>query len=86
MTTKRFEDRLNRCQNTLAEQGVDALVLFPSPNLFYLTGFEEEPAERHLLAFVTPDEFAIVAPTMYAGQIMEETYIDAVDDWDDGEE
>lgn len=86
MTTKTFEDRLHRSQDALAEQSIDALVLFPSPNLFYLTGFEEEPAERHLLAFVTPNEFAIVAPTMYADQIMEETYIDNVDNWNDGED
>lgn len=86
MTTTTFEDRLHRCQDALAEHDVDALVLFPSPNLFYLTGFEEEPAERHLLAFVTPDDFSIVAPKMYAGQIMEETYIEDVDAWSDGDD
>jgi Xaa-Pro aminopeptidase len=86
MTATPFKDRLHRCQDVLAEQGVEALVLFPSSNLYYLTGFDEEPADRHLLAFVTPEDFAIVAPTMYAGQIMEETFIDHVDDWDDGED
>ena len=86
MTTPLFEDRLHRCQDALADQDVDALVLFPSPNLFYLTGFEEEPAERHLLAFVTAEDFAIVAPTMYAGQIKAETFIENVDDWDDDED
>lgn len=86
MTTTTFENRLNRSQDALAEKSIDALALFPSPNLFYLTGFEEEPAERHLLAFVTQNEFAIVAPTMYADQIQEETYIDNVDNWDDGED
>ncbi|WP_135822187.1 M24 family metallopeptidase [Halostella litorea] len=86
MTTTTFKDRLHRCQNALAEEDVDALVLFPSPNLLYLTGFDEEPGERHLLAFVTPDDFAIVAPQMYAEQIIEETYIDDVDAWSDGDD
>ena len=86
MTGAPFEDRLYRCQDKLAEQGVDALVLFPSPNFYYLTGFEEEPAERHLFAFVTTDDFAIVAPTMYADQIKAETFIKEVYDWDDGED
>ncbi|WP_254861577.1 M24 family metallopeptidase [Halovivax gelatinilyticus] len=85
MTTESpFETRLHRCQDALSDD--ETLVLFPSPNLLYLTGFEEEPAERHLLAFVTPGDFAIVAPEMYADQIIEETYIERVDAWADGDD
>ncbi|MFC3959135.1 M24 family metallopeptidase [Halovivax cerinus] len=81
-----FEDRLHRCQDALADREVDALVLFPSSNLYYLTGFSEEPGERHLFAFVTPTGFALVAPTMYADQIVAATYVDDVDTWDDGDD
>jgi len=36
----------------LRETGADGLVCFPSRNLQYLTGFAEEPGERHLLLVV----------------------------------
>ncbi|MFC4549747.1 MULTISPECIES: M24 family metallopeptidase [Halorussus] len=51
-----FEERTRRCQRRLAEAGADAAVLFPSTNLFYLSGFREEPAERHLFLLVPSAE------------------------------
>ncbi|WP_435181931.1 M24 family metallopeptidase [Halorussus sp. AFM4] len=51
-----FEDRTRRCQRRLAEAGADAAVLFPSTNLFYVSGFREEPMERHLFLVVPSAE------------------------------
>lgn len=79
-------DRLVRAQGLLGQRGTAGMILFPSPNLYYLTGFDEEPAERHLLFAVTADAHAMVAPTMYEDQIVEETYLDAVYGWDDGDD
>lgn len=67
-----FERRIAACQRRLERDGADLVVCFPSPNLTYLTGFEESPSERHLLLFV-PDtgDPALVAPAMYEEQLSE---------------
>jgi len=79
--------RLDRCRDELARVGADAAVLFPSPNLRYLTGFDETPGERHLLLFVPREgEPAFVAPTMYAGQLREEASLGELHTWDDGDD
>ncbi|WP_226007345.1 M24 family metallopeptidase [Natrinema salinisoli] len=65
-----FERRIAACQRRLADGNADLLVCFPSPNLTYLTGFEESPSERHLLLFVPKQgDPALVAPTMYEDQL-----------------
>ncbi|QLG61679.1 M24 family metallopeptidase [Halorarum salinum] len=46
------ERRTREAQARLRERGDDCLVLFPSTNLRYLSGFDEHPGERHLLLFV----------------------------------
>ena len=81
-----FDRRIRDCRRRLEAVDAEALVLFPSPNLTYLTGFEESPAERHLL-FVLPREGepTFVAPTMYADQLAE-TPVDDVRLWDDGDD
>ncbi|WP_254530998.1 M24 family metallopeptidase [Natrinema gelatinilyticum] len=67
-----FERRIDACQRRLRETGADVLVCFPSPNLTYLTGFEESPSERHLLLFVPEDgDPALLAPAMYDAQLAE---------------
>lgn len=62
-------------------------MLFPSPNLTYLAGFEETPSERHLLLFVPADgEPAFVAPALYAEQLDEETWVADVRTYTDSED
>jgi Xaa-Pro aminopeptidase len=80
-----FERRTRDCQAALRDRGTDAAVLFPGPNLFYLTGFEESPGERHLLLFVPADgDPAFVAPTMYREQL--DTWVDDRRLYDDGDD
>lgn len=81
-----YSDRLERAQTRMAEEDIDGLVLFPSVNLYYLTGFHEEPAERHFFLFLTPDDHAVVAPTMYLDQFQEEASLSEIYPWDDGED
>jgi len=86
MTTP-FERRTQRCQERLAAVDADAVVLFPSPNLYYLSGFDEEPMERHLLLFVPPaGDPVFVAPTMYDEQLRDESWVTDVRTWDDGDD
>ena len=86
MTTA-FEERTRACQRALADVDADGVVLFPSSNLYYVSGFEEEPAERHLLLFVGRDgDPVFVAPEMYATQLAEESWVTDVRTWADGED
>ncbi len=43
---ERFEDRMRRTADEAAAQGFDALVVAPSPDLAYLTGYDPMPLER----------------------------------------
>ena len=69
MTTP-FERRVSTVQASLNAVEGDAVVLSPSPNLTYLTGFEESPSER-LFVLVVPrrGDPTFVVPTMYEEQL-----------------
>ena len=82
-----FEDRTRRCQRRLDEADADAAVLFPSTNLFYVSGFREEPGERHLFLFVPREgDPAFVAPEMYGEQIRDASWVEDVRLWADGDD
>lgn len=79
-----YEGRTRTCQEALSTG--ECLVLFPGPNLRYLTGFHDEPMERHLLLFVPREgEPMFLAPAMYDEQAGE-TWISEIRLWDDGED
>ncbi|SFL10034.1 Xaa-Pro aminopeptidase [Halogranum rubrum] len=81
-----FERRTRECQSRLRDGAGDALVLFPSQNLFYLSGFHETPAERHLLLFVPRHEDPVfLVPELYADQIRDDSWVDDVRTWADEE-
>ena len=65
-----FERRVTTVQASLNAVEGDAVVLSPSPNLTYLTGFEESPSER-LFVLVVPrrGDPTFVVPTMYEEQL-----------------
>ena len=82
-----FEERTRECQQQLRERGASGVVLFPSPNLYYLGGFQEDPGERHLLLFVPAEgDPAFVAPELYDGQLSDATWVDDVRTWTDVED
>jgi Xaa-Pro aminopeptidase len=61
--------------------------LFPSQNLFYLSGFSETPGERHLLLFVPArGDPVFLVPELYAEQIREESWVADVRTWADDED
>ncbi len=85
--TAEFERRTRDAQAALREAGADAAVLFPGSNQYYVSGFREEPGERHLLLFLPREGHpAFVAPTMYREQIAEATWIEDLRLWDDGDD
>ncbi|WP_135535906.1 M24 family metallopeptidase [Halostella pelagica] len=79
-----FERRTSRCQAELRRREADALVIGPGSNMYYLTGFDDEPSERHLL-FVLPDEGnpTFIAPEMYYEQINTASWVEDIRTWDD---
>jgi Xaa-Pro aminopeptidase len=79
-----YERRTREAQRRLRDRGDDALVLFPSNNLLYTSGFEEEPGERHLLLFVPAEGDPIfLVPELYGEQVERESWITDVRTWAD---
>lgn len=79
-----YERRTRACQRALSAG--ECLVLFPGPNCQYLTGFRDEPMERHLLLFVPREgEPVFLAPAIYDEQLAK-THVSDVRLWDDGED
>ncbi|MFB6136035.1 MAG: M24 family metallopeptidase [Halobacteriaceae archaeon] len=81
-----FERRARACQRALRAAEADAVVLFPSPNLYYVTGFHEEPSERHLF-WLLPSEGdpVFVVPDIYREQVTE-TWVGDVRTWGDADD
>ncbi|MFC4360131.1 aminopeptidase P family protein [Halobium salinum] len=82
-----FERRTRAAQDRLRDGAGDALVLFPSRNLLYTAGFDEEPAERHLLLFVPAEgDPVFLVPELYGEQVREESWVGDVRTWADDED
>jgi len=80
-----FRRRTDRLQRALRD--ADAVVLFPSSNLHYLSGFEESPSERHLFLFVPSEgDPAFVVPALYESQVRAESWVETVHAYTDGED
>jgi Xaa-Pro aminopeptidase len=81
-----FESRTRECQALLRERDAAGVVLFPSPNLYYLGGFTEEPSERPFYLFVPADgDPAFVAPDLAGDQLREATWVGDVRTYGDSE-
>lgn len=78
--------RISDCQEEMRKQDVDLLVLSTSSNMLYLSGFTDEPSERHLLLFISSEEPpTFVAPQMYADQLKSESVIENILLWTDSD-
>ena len=80
-------DRVEKTQKLLAQQDYDLLVLFPSSNMLYLSGFYDEAMER-MLFFVLPREGdpVFLVPELYERQVKEESPFPEVRVWKDSED
>lgn len=60
-----YLDRLRRARDAAAARNVDALIVPPSPDLAYLTGYDPMPLERATLLVIRPDrEPAMLVPEL----------------------
>ncbi|WP_277555367.1 M24 family metallopeptidase [Halobaculum limi] len=82
-----YARRLDALRDRLREGDADAVVLFPSTNLRYLTGYSEHPGERHFLLFVTADADPVfLVPELSGEQVRAEAAVDDVRTWGDDED
>jgi Xaa-Pro aminopeptidase len=58
------QERLGKLRVVMARQGIDAVVVVPSANLFYLTGISMHLSERVTLAIFTQDEAHLIVPAL----------------------
>lgn len=76
--------RAVQARERLNSETGDALVLFPSPNMGYITGFFEEPGERHLLLFLPREgDPVFLVPELYDTQVREATWVEDIRCWSD---
>src|SRR5687767_14066271 len=83
-----FIERSSRVTHLMGEQGIDALILTPGANLFYLTGFEHGHAYERLLALVVRVDGSSrwILPTMNVEQVRPHlAQGQALRPWDDRE-
>lgn len=77
-----YQSRFNKIIKNMEKEGVDFLFLFPSANMYYLTGFWPQPEERAIFSiFSNKGDSCFIAPEMYEGQILEHTWIKNVKIW-----
>ena len=79
-----YRNRVLKAQKLLAESDYDLMVIFPSSNMLYLSGFSDEPGER-MLFFLVPREGrpVFLAPELYEGQIKQESAFSDLRVWKD---
>jgi Xaa-Pro aminopeptidase len=71
----------------MSEKELDVLFLGPGPNMYYLSGFLEEPSER-LLALIVPQSSdpLFVVPELYEEQVRSFSWIENVSAWKDDQD
>ena len=82
-----FRRRYAKCREVMAQRDLDCIVVFPSTNMYYLTGFMEEPLERLLVAILPrASEPLFIVPELYEKQVKASTWITDVRAWKDNED
>ena len=85
--TAPYGQRMEAAKRHLRDGAGDALVLFPSNNLRYTTGFDESPGERHLFLVIPADgDPVFFAPELYETQLREGTAVEDLRTWTDSDD
>ena len=75
--------RVKALQATMHEHGTDLVVVGPTTNMRYLTGYSPMAVERITVLLVTLDAVAMVMPYFDADEFRHATGLDAVFEWAD---
>jgi Xaa-Pro aminopeptidase len=82
-----FKERYERILKGMQSQGWDGVVLWPSANLFYVTGYAPKPDERLQVAIIPASGSPVlIVPKLYANHAKEECWIADQRDWRDGDD
>jgi Xaa-Pro aminopeptidase len=76
-------ERVEALQSTMLEHGTDLVVVGPTSNMRYLTGYRAMAVERITVLLVTRDAVAMVMPYFDADEFREATGLDSVFEWAD---
>ena len=75
--------RIEALQTSMNEHGVDLVIVGPTTNMRYLTGYGAMAVERITVLLVTRDRVAMVMPYFDADEFRDATGLDAVFEWTD---
>lgn len=82
-----YRSRLERCQRLMTEKGIDVLFLTLGPNMYYLSGFLEEPGERLLMLIVPQSGRPLfVVPQLYEDHVRSLSWVENPISWKDSED
>lgn len=82
-----YASRKNGITELMMKNGIKAVVLSPSMNMFYTTGFNTFPGERLLVSILdVKGEVVFIAPKMYEQEIKEKGVFDNIITWDDSQD
>lgn len=77
----------SRMTGLMKEKGIKAIVLSPSMNLLYTTGFNTFPGERLLVSvFDESGELIFIVPKLYLQEAKEKAVFDRIISWDDSQD
>jgi len=82
-----YARRLEQCQKLMSEKGTDALLLSQGPNMYYLSGFLEEPSER-LLTLIVPQSGGslFVVPELYEQHVRSFSTVQHIIPWKESQD
>lgn len=79
--------RKEKLSGIMKEKGVKAVVLSPSMDMLYVTGFNTFPGERLLVAvFDQAGEIVFIVPKLYEQEVREKATFDRLISWDDSQD
>src|SRR5918998_6706367 len=77
------DERIGALQASMNEHGVDLVIVGPTTNMRYLTGYGAMSVERITVLLVARDRVAMVMPYFDADEFRDATGLDAVFEWTD---
>ncbi len=80
-----YKGRCDELVSLMELKQIDSVIIPPGPNFFYLTGMETESMERLTVLIVTRKNCSILCPKLMEDQIIEETWVNQTQTWNDGE-
>lgn len=79
-----YKTVMDRAVQVMKEKNIKALILSPSANMLYLTGFNTFPGERLLVnILVDTGQCIFVVPKLYESEVKEKAAYDELYSWDD---